>query len=592
METRFTHRPLRVYAFDPSQGRGLGNFMTVKLPYEQLQPGPSGAYISVIDYDAANGVYYQPVDLNDFSVLLYGGLAPTELDPRFHQQMVYAVARETMHHFERALGRRLKWGFHKREPLRIFPHAMQEANAYYDRNVHGILFGYFAASAEDPGRNLPGQTIYTCLSHDIIAHETTHAILDGQRPNFMQDTNADVPAFHEAFADVVALFQHFSYREALRDTMIRTGGQLFRDRVDARLPIANDGDAVVGAQLGRNNPLIDLARQFGESTARRGALRSALGTKPNTRALDFTSEPHERGSILVAAIFDAYFTALQNRTADLYRIARAGGASVTTNELHPDLAERLCDEAAKTAEHFLTLCIRAIDYCPPVDITFGDYLRALITADTDVEPEDRHDYREALIEAFRSRGITIDSAASLSQDALRWRGVSVAKGEREPCCEPLTFDLNSEDPRKDENYRRVWTFAQEFWRPLRLAEKYDSRKPGNIACQVQSVIPVVRSVEGRARIEIVAEIVQRDDIRLDPNDDTSPLIRVYGGSTVHLNYDGSVRYIIHRSLDDDERLSKIRDYWQTKRAGNARLTYVTDDAIDTTLKFCAVHRGL
>ncbi len=29
----------------------------------------------------------------------------------------------------------------------------------------------------------------------------------------------------------------------------------------------------------------------------------------------------------------------------------------------------------------LNTCIRALDYCPPVDITFGDYLRAIITAE-------------------------------------------------------------------------------------------------------------------------------------------------------------------------------------------------------------------
>src|SRR5688500_20038961 len=36
---------------------------------------------------------------------------------------------------------------------------------------------------------------------------------------------------------------------------------------------------------------------------------------------------------------------------------------------------------------------------------FGDFLRAMITADYDLVPGDRHGYREALIEAFRLRGI-------------------------------------------------------------------------------------------------------------------------------------------------------------------------------------------
>ena len=30
-------RPLKAYAFDPSQGRNLGNFMTVPVRYEKLQ---------------------------------------------------------------------------------------------------------------------------------------------------------------------------------------------------------------------------------------------------------------------------------------------------------------------------------------------------------------------------------------------------------------------------------------------------------------------------------------------------------------------------------------------------------------------------
>ena len=30
------------------------------------------------------------------------------------------------------------------------------------------------------------------------------------------------------------------------------------------------------------------------------------------------------------------------------------------------------------------MCIRGLDYCPPVDITFGEYLRAILTADQQV----------------------------------------------------------------------------------------------------------------------------------------------------------------------------------------------------------------
>ena len=80
---------------------------------------------------------------------------------------------------------------------------------------------------QDQGRNLPGQRVFTCLSHDIIAHEVTHAVIDGIRTYFTEPTNPDVLAFHEGFADLCALFSHFSEEEALIDAIQRTGGRLY-----------------------------------------------------------------------------------------------------------------------------------------------------------------------------------------------------------------------------------------------------------------------------------------------------------------------------------------------------------------------------
>src|SRR5437016_4900156 len=84
------------------------------------------------------------------AILISNGLEPTEGDPRFHQQMVYAVASETVHRFEFALGREIKWRPHSgrgknrhSDRLRIFPHAFQQANAFYDPARRALFFGYF-----------------------------------------------------------------------------------------------------------------------------------------------------------------------------------------------------------------------------------------------------------------------------------------------------------------------------------------------------------------------------------------------------------------------------------------------------------------
>src|SRR5262249_20585216 len=108
-----THRLLRGYAFDPSLATQLETALvseiTFKLPWEPLQRGPIGEYVEVVDFDPASGCFYAPVNLDDASVLAQNGLAPSEGNPQFHQQMVYAAVMTTVDRFERALGRKAFW---------------------------------------------------------------------------------------------------------------------------------------------------------------------------------------------------------------------------------------------------------------------------------------------------------------------------------------------------------------------------------------------------------------------------------------------------------------------------------------------------
>lgn len=592
-----SERPLKAYAFDPSQGRYLGNYMTINVRHEALEPGPVGKYLTVIDYDASNDVYYEPINLDDPAVLLRGGLDPSESDPRFHQQMVYAVASETIRRFEFALGRSVKWGFRggkrddpRRHLLRIFPHAMQEANAYYSRDLHGVVFGYFAASETDAGTSLPGQTVFTCLSHDIIAHEMTHALIDGQRRFFMESTGPDTPAFHEGFADIVALFQHFSYKEALLTMIQKTGGLIYRPNTGPEVQ-PGEGGPLIQEELSKNNPLVELATQFGEAMGTRAALRQALGRRPNSRDLETLFEPHDRGAILVAAVFDAFFSVYLRRTRDLMRIARAGGTLVTPGDLHPDLADRLAREAAKTAEHFANICIRALDYCPPIDILFGDFLRAMITADYDLVPMDKYDYRAALIDAFRLRGICPEGVISYAEDSLRWCPPEIMKGVNPPRCVGLKFDPF-----------RLPTAAEQV-RNAVILSRFGSANPVALgltpgpAVQAHSFHPVHRvGPDGRLKLEIVAELMQQMEVPLDPQDKRSPKFTFRGGTTIVLTQDGDVRYAIQKILGKDDetntRLRRQREYYEQADASAGLATYLDAPSHDgRPMNFNLIHRG-
>jgi hypothetical protein len=579
-----TLRTLKAYAFDPSHGRYLGNRMTVRIDYERLAPGPVGRKIAVLDYDGSNRTFYDPVDLDHPSILIQSGLDPCESDAHFHQQMVYAVTMETIEHFESALGRPVHWrrgrpdaGSGRRGPadpdedirvLKIYPHAMPQANAFYDPRAHGILYGYFCASRDAPGRNLPGQKVFTCLSHDIIVHETTHAIIDGIRAHFTEPTNLDVAAFHEAFADLAALFRHFSHREVLLDTIRRTGGQLFWQQVktDAQPGTGKDDDAVLQAQLPQSNPLVEVARQFGDAIGRNAGLRSALGTKATPDDLRHKVEAHDRGSILVAAVFDAFFSIYLRQTAIHFRVYRSGGGR-PGDEVPEPLALVLCSAATRLSETFFRVCVRALDYCPPVDVTFGDFLRALITAHFDLDPEDEDEIRDALMQGFRLRGIVPEGASFLSDDALRWPRTP---GETLPPLQDLRFgELGGAPTREEKDFtgNALRAYANDPKNKERLGFDPDP------ACEVRvpSFHPMFHiEANGRLRVNMIAELVQTRMVPFDPRQPALGSFPLRAAATLIIgsscpSQPCPIRYVIAKSMrgaEGEARAMRQREFYQ------------------------------
>ena len=111
--------------------------------------------------------------------MLNSGLDVAETDPRFHQQMVYAVVMRVLETFERALGRPFRWRGKRR--LRVYPHAFVGQNAYFDEDFSPCCSGTSRPPMTTLDRTCPDRSVFTALSHDIIAHETTHAVLNRLR---------------------------------------------------------------------------------------------------------------------------------------------------------------------------------------------------------------------------------------------------------------------------------------------------------------------------------------------------------------------------------------------------------------------------
>lgn len=537
---------LTIIAQDPSVKIG-GKILVseVEVPAEELLPGPHGYRVNVIDFDTATSTLYQPAVLKPAA----NGLYPFALkkdahgvirkrpqnydkrllsDPRFHAQNVYAIVMRTLLHFEFALGRRVPWGSDGHQ-IHIAPHAFADANAFYSREDRAIFFGYFMGPSNQP--------IYTCLSHDIVAHETTHAILDGLRSRYLEPSSPDQAAFHEGFADVVALLSMFSLPDIV--------GQL--------LDLHSPGNNLISkARLERKalqkSILLGLAEEMGLglSKGRESALRRSVELKPGKPYMSMPefSEEHDRGELLVAAVMNAFL--------DIWTVRLDKIGFISRGKKNRSL---VVEEGARVAGHLLTMAIRAIDYCPPTDMTFGDYLSALLTIDREVVPDDtKYGYRGALLKNFKNFNIAPDADAGIDGTWKRFDKTLVYSRTH--------FDSMLRD--KEEVFRFIWE--------NREALEIDER--GYV--EVQSVWPSIRiGPDGFTLRETVAEFVQimtlqarelKAVLKIEPPPDlpATTRIRIYGGGALIFDEYGQIKYKIANRIEDRKRqTARLKYLWES-----------------------------
>lgn len=559
------YRPLQIYALNPAVSRLAGGIAAIKIQYEPLAPGPTGSILEVDNRDA-DGRRYAKADLESPLVLLENGYRPSLSSPCFHQQMVYAVAMITYDNFKIALGRNIAWSFAPRDPdsgqnrLLLRPHGVLEANAWYDRARGEIVFGYFKAEESTPVVPKGEGYVFTCVSHDIIAHEMSHALLDGLRSHFFQPTHPDVLAFHEAFADLIAFFQHFSFEDMVRAEIARSRGSL--ERADLLVNIAQEFGRGLGNDKGALRTLLELSHEF--HTA--GNDPESAGSAGPLRYCDAGTLPHDRGRVLARAVFSAFLALYKRRTRRYVKLATGGTGTLPEGDLSTELIDVLVSEARRLANQFLAICIRAIDYCPPVHMVFGDYLRAIITADRDIVPDDDWAYREAIIHAFGERGIYGEGTRSMTEDALAWQEPRFPV-DIEPALGfgKMDFDGDPGKPMGVAEMRRQAGVLGRLATTARLAREFGLVSPHSEAFSSGDYsLPVVESIRPARRVgpdqqvvfDTVAEIIQSRRV----HDRSGRNFYIYGGATVILGPRGNVRFIIRKRVDNEKRLKQQLEY--------------------------------
>lgn len=329
--------------------------------------GPTSSRVAVVDYNGdLDSVFRAARLLSDHSRFKVRG-GKLENDFLFHQVNVWATIHKTLDLLEApdVLGRRIPWAFPGGR-LKVLPHAGYWENAFYDRGTGALHFFFFEGKS--------GESVFTCLSHDIITHELGHAVLDGLKPYYNEVTSAATAGFHEYFGDAIALTSALSHRPLV-------------------VELAGRSDTV----LSPKNILANIAQQFGSGLSDAyGSIQDAyLRTAQNKKTMDNlkgVQEEHDYSEVMTGAYYD--LLELIYKKLMKGRDASNGGHRVGA-----------LFNAARVVRRMM---LRALDYCPPVDLNFRDYAMAGYRADKMAYPIDVAGYRDLWCQVMQKRKVIVD----------------------------------------------------------------------------------------------------------------------------------------------------------------------------------------
>jgi hypothetical protein len=219
-------------------------------------------------------------------------------------------------------------------------------------------------------------------------------------------------------------------------------------------------------------------------------------------------------------------------------------------------ATRVAEEGADIADRLLTMSIRALDYMPPTDISFGDYISALLTSDLEIRPDDsRYDLRRHLLNGFKDFGFS--PASSYAGEAGRWR----------PPLEELNYSFVHREPMqrdRDEVFRFLWDNRD----ALGLCDEAYTEINAVRPCQRvdldgftlrETVVDYVQILTVRAdELESIRIPETTKRIRRPPGLDDWQTIRLLGGGALIFSEFGNLKYHVRNAvLNPDRQTSRL-----------------------------------
>jgi hypothetical protein len=319
---------------DPNVGVGTAGDVQGKSSLhdkERFRPGPANRRIIVVDHgDFGPGI---PVSLDGGRYVVRDEKKVFAPDCCALSAFSIVVRVLSLVEEPAGIGRELVFPFPDR--LRIEPLAGDWNNACYERSSGSLRFWTWVP---------PGQVRrrFLALSHDTVAHETGHVIIDALAPDLHDASHPQSLGLHEALADLIAFIAAVQ-NPTLLQALLAEGPHLSLDEL-ALLHMIGESAGGEGPG-GASKPIRRLDNQQHVDPARHDSTR-----------VD-SADPHALAEVLGGLIYDLMLREPGQAALD---------PTVPATELQP------------LATMLLSRVYAALDVLPPGEATFLDLARTMV----------------------------------------------------------------------------------------------------------------------------------------------------------------------------------------------------------------------
>jgi hypothetical protein len=290
-----------------------------------------------------------------------------------------------------------------------------------------------------------------------------------------------------------------------------------------------------GKKLNPRNVVSAIASEFGAAIRNLGDDRAYLrGAWNNKKMRDLrgrTFEEHDWSELLTGVYYDLLEALYPKERAE---IVKQGEKPDRGNQAIYYSMRALSRASTVTA----SVMFRGLDYCPPADLRYDEYARAVLAADAVAYPLDNLGVRKALRKIFKARGLRFEPFDERYAGAVRssLRGVDIDSAASTPADAYRFLDLHRE------------LFGIPYDANLTIASVYRTHKLAKSGFRPprEHIIEFVWSEDVKCQGERFGEL-------------SGSMLPLYCGGT--LVFDGTGNFM-HRSLvtATERRRAELRDY--------------------------------